>query len=383
MANPTLALELPPKLSAVIGQRGLEFHSLAEVFEFATKVAASGMAPKSMSRPEQILVAIQTGMEAGLSPMRALSSIYVVGGTPTWKGDAARALVGAAGVLKAGTRVEVFLEIAGKPVETATDEELEAGNALGVCRTWRDGWPAAVRSVFAVSDARRAGLWRKDGPWRQYPQRMLLYRALGIHMREYYGDVLLGLTTSEEAQDIPRAVVNITPARTGPVASPAAETLPAWALEPEGLEDVYEGFGNGMDVYASDFGIHKVVPNRFGFIEPEEPLAASGGPTDSLDALDTVPVPLEPLPPAPDPLPVPLPVPLPPPRQARPATREEKMALSDEIHLRCSTEEDPVKVAVALRAHLRSRFGDSAKMTDFDVSDARAAVASWRREPDN
>jgi hypothetical protein len=60
-----------------------------------------------------------------------------------------------------------------------------------------------VESRFSVEDAKRAGLWGKQGPWTAYPKRMLSMRARGFAIRDCFADVLKGLITAEEAQDYP------------------------------------------------------------------------------------------------------------------------------------------------------------------------------------
>jgi hypothetical protein len=68
-----------------------------------------------------------------------------------------------------------------------------------------------LETRFSVADAKLAGLWGKSGPWSQYPERMLLFRARGFNLRDNFGDVLKGLRTHEELRDIPREPRNVTP----------------------------------------------------------------------------------------------------------------------------------------------------------------------------
>jgi hypothetical protein len=56
---------------------------------------------------------------------------------------------------------------------------------------------------FSVTDAKKAQLWGKGGPWSQYARRMLQMRARGFALRDAFPDVLRGLITAEEAQDYP------------------------------------------------------------------------------------------------------------------------------------------------------------------------------------
>jgi hypothetical protein len=78
-----------------------------------------------------------------------------------------------------------------------------------------------------VAEAKKAGLWGKQGPWTQYPRRMLQMRARGFALRDAFPDVLRGLVTAEEAADYthvepePVRVTQPTPP-TPPVADDAA-----------------------------------------------------------------------------------------------------------------------------------------------------------------
>src|SRR3990167_2763716 len=185
--------------------------SLHDALPISRAVVASGLAPRGMESAEKVMVAVQTGMEAGLTPMRALSSVVVIGGVPTWKGDAARALVEASGELKQGTHVQ-------------TGTRAEGDQLTGWCRTWARDATEPEETTFATADAKRAGLWGKQGPWTQYPQRMLQYRALGFHLRDHFGAVLMGLRTAEEQQDM----VELHQVTSMPAAGPAQ--VPAWAM---------------------------------------------------------------------------------------------------------------------------------------------------------
>jgi len=163
---------------------------LTEAMEFSERLAKSQMVPRNyQNKPEDVLVAVQWGLEIGLAPMQALQNISVINGKPSVYGDAALALVQASPVCE---DVQEYVEGEGTT------------NPIAVCIAIRKGRkPVTVK--FSVEDARRAGLWGKQGPWTQYPKRMLQMRARGFALRDAFPDVLKGLITSEEAQDYPQA----------------------------------------------------------------------------------------------------------------------------------------------------------------------------------
>lgn len=201
--------------------------SVEQIEMLAKIIARSDLAPKDYrGKPENTMVAIMMGQEIGVSPMQAVQGIAVINGRPSVWGDLLLALCRA------------------HPQCQGIDESLEydnAGNVVAaICKAQRNGHQQERR--FSVEDAKRAGLWTKDGPWKQYPNRMLQMRARGFCLRDVFADALRGLSCAEEQADFvieaesqrPAAVVAIADqraARTERAAYPAEEfeaNLPKW-----------------------------------------------------------------------------------------------------------------------------------------------------------
>lgn len=161
--------------------RGVNFQSYDELGRFCVAVQQSGLAPKSFSTPQAIMVAVQHGLELGLPPMQALQSIAVINGRPCLWGDAALALA---------TSRPDFEDI----IEEVSDNE-------ATCTVKRKGRTPVVRR-FSVDDAKKAGLWGKAGPWSQYPKRMLQCRARAFALRDAFPDALRGVAIREEQDDV-------------------------------------------------------------------------------------------------------------------------------------------------------------------------------------
>jgi len=187
MENNTLTA---PKAPLPIGAKGIELESFEALWRFAQCVAASPFAPRGMEKAEAIVPAIQLGLELGLTPMSALQNVAVINGRPGIYGDAALALVRASG------RCESYSQ----------KIEGEGDNRAATVISKRDDQEEAITSVFSVTDAKKAGLWGKQGPWSQYPDRMLLFRARGFNLRDNFGDILKGLQTLEEITDYMKPV---------------------------------------------------------------------------------------------------------------------------------------------------------------------------------
>lgn len=179
-----------PKPPILAGPRGLQLTSLDEYYRFSQYVAASRLAPRGLDSPEAILVALEYGAELGLSPMQSLQAVAVVNGRPALWGDTMLAVCMASDLWDS----EVFCEaFEGQP---GTDE------FRAVCTVGRRGRHQPVTRSFSIGQAKRAGLWGKQGPWQQYPERMLQMRARSWALRDAFPDVLRGTVAAEELVDV-------------------------------------------------------------------------------------------------------------------------------------------------------------------------------------
>lgn len=166
------------------GSFSLAPQSLDEALRFAEMLSKSSIVPKDFNgNPGNILVAIQWGMELGLQPMQAMQNIAVINGRPALWGDAVIALV------RSSPLCEYVYETLDGDVAT--------------CRVRRRGEDEQVRT-FSMADAKAAGLIGKQGPWTQYPKRMLQLRARAFALRDVFPDVLRGMPVAEEVMDMPK-----------------------------------------------------------------------------------------------------------------------------------------------------------------------------------
>ena len=146
-------------------------------------LAKSTMIPKAyQGQPYNILAAISLGSSLGLNPMQAMQSIASVNGIPALYSDGMLAICRSCG--------------SWEWMQETIDGE------VATCTVKRRGEPEVI-VTFSVSDAKRAKLWGKQGPWTEYPQRMLQMRARSWALRNLYADVLRGMQTKEEVADIP------------------------------------------------------------------------------------------------------------------------------------------------------------------------------------
>jgi len=163
--------------------------------------------------------------------MQALQNIAVINGKPSIYGDALLAMV------RADHRCR------------GVKEYLDGETAVClITRSHNSGEVEEIERKFSVDDAKRAGLWGKQGPWKQYPQRMLQMRARSLAIRDGFPDVIKGLISVEEAQDMPAPMkpVQPQPAPSGPTIAEramAAIEPPQEAVEaPQAPPEPVEGF---------------------------------------------------------------------------------------------------------------------------------------------
>jgi hypothetical protein len=157
--------------------------SLAEAVEVAKLIAHSGMVPKNFEgNPGAVLVAMQLGAELGLSPMSSIQNVAVINGRPALWGDAMLGLV-----------------VSRRDCEDVS-ESFDEKTMTATCIVKRAG-RSPIERTFSMADAKTAGLAGKQGPWSQYPKRMLQQRARGFALRDSFPDALRGIVSTEEARD--------------------------------------------------------------------------------------------------------------------------------------------------------------------------------------
>lgn len=161
--------------------------STAEAMELAKTLASSQLIPKAFQqRPGDVFVAMMWSHSLGIPIVQGLQGIAVINGKPSLYGDALLAVCMGSGQM---TDIE----------ETFTGN---ADNLTATCKVTRRGKPTPVVSTFSIADARAAGLLGKQGAWQQYTRRMLKMRARAFALRDAFPDVLSGIASAEEMQDV-------------------------------------------------------------------------------------------------------------------------------------------------------------------------------------
>src|SRR3990167_1988814 len=168
--------ETKGKEMALTGGFSLQPKTLEEAIKFAELMAKSDLVPKDfVGKPGNVLVAVQMGAELGLPPMQAIQSIAVINGRPAIWGD---------GLLAVGQSKPAY--------ESHRETQDPAGQWAEITVKRKGSEPHTVR--FTAEMAKKAGLWGKQGPWTNYPTRMLQMRARSWALRDKFADVLKGIS---------------------------------------------------------------------------------------------------------------------------------------------------------------------------------------------
>jgi hypothetical protein len=153
-----------------------------EAWRIAETLSKSGLLPQALQgKPQDVLVTILTGAEIGLSPMQSIRDIAVVKGK---------------GYIGALLKVALVEQ---SPV-CEKWEMVESTDKVATFETQRRG-RKPTRLSFTIEDARRAELIGGDN-WRKYPALMLRRRCESQLCDEVYPDVIRGIATREEMEEV-------------------------------------------------------------------------------------------------------------------------------------------------------------------------------------
>lgn len=151
---------------------------MASAFTWKTLHAISNteFVPRTLrGNPEAILAAVLYGRELGMGPMESLRVIDMIDGKPTPSAEWMVSKVFDGGHV-------IFAEEQTDTVCTVTGIRYRDGEEL-----------ARMSFTFSMDMAKRAGLATKNN-WKHYPEAMLYWRATAQLCRQFFPDVLRGLS---------------------------------------------------------------------------------------------------------------------------------------------------------------------------------------------
>jgi len=202
--------------------RSLAPRNFQEAMLAANMYARSSLVPQQYrGKQAECFVALQLANRQGVDPLMLMQNSYVVGGRPGVEGKYAIALMNARGPFKGG----VHFEYGGKG-------DNRSCTAWGIRKDTGERCEAVVDMEMAKAEG-----WTKNQKWRTLRDLMLAYRSGAFLARMYCPEVLMGMQTIEEIQDVIEVqaeVAESTPAD-GPI-TPAQHALIAVLMKQTGVQ---------------------------------------------------------------------------------------------------------------------------------------------------
>lgn len=170
------------------GPVGVAMSNPADALRACELLLESGVLPSGIKSPAAAFAILQTGAELGLGPMQSLRGIHVVSGRPILSADTMVALC-------VRSPACVYFRLVSGDGERAEYETL------------RQGHPEPARMAYTMAEAQAAGLTRNP-TWKAHPRAMLRARAKAALARDVYPDLVAGVYTPDEGEEMsmPRAV---------------------------------------------------------------------------------------------------------------------------------------------------------------------------------
>lgn len=147
---------------------------------------ASNIPQAYQNRPADCMIAIDMAERMNVSPMFVFQNMFVVKGKPSWSGQACKALIDNCGKFRNAKHVYFG----------------EGDNHGCYIEAIRTDSNEVVRGVAVTVAMAKAENWWQNKKWQNMTDLMLGYRAATFFARIHCPELLMGLATEGEADDI-------------------------------------------------------------------------------------------------------------------------------------------------------------------------------------
>ena len=139
---------------------------------------------------ENVMMAMDIASRMNMGLMMVAQNLYIVRGKPAWSGSFCAAAINGCGKF---TPLEyVFVGEPGTPTEGCFARATRTANGA-----------QCVSETITMKMAKDEGwLDKRDSKWKTMPRQMMMYRAASFFARAHCPEVLLGIQTAEEVQDV-------------------------------------------------------------------------------------------------------------------------------------------------------------------------------------
>ena len=167
--------------------------SNSKTFEHAQRVAkmlaSSDLIPQQYrGNIQNTMIALEMANRIGASPLQVMQNLYIVQGKPTWSSSF---IIAAINTCKRFSPLRFEQKGEGKDMsclawayDLATNDKLE-GPKVTIAMAEAEGWST-----------------KGGSKWKTMPELMIRYRAAAFFGRLYAPDILMGMHTVEEIEDI-------------------------------------------------------------------------------------------------------------------------------------------------------------------------------------
>lgn len=202
--------------------------SSASAFEaaqrMATALSKATLVPKEyQNNIPNCIIALEVACRMNASPTMVMQNLYIVHGKPSWSSQFIISAVNSCGRFR-----PLRFELTGK--EGAEDRNcvawtVERSVEMPVnIQTLDDAKKAKLPILesprISIDMAKKEGWYGKNGSkWQTMPDLMLRYRSASFFGKLYAPEILMGMQTQEEAEDIAPAVRDVTPHDNAPLAN--------------------------------------------------------------------------------------------------------------------------------------------------------------------
>jgi hypothetical protein len=153
----------------------------------AAKLSASKIVPEAFKDdPGACLIAIDTASRMDIPLLMVLQNLYIVKGKPSWSGSFVIARLNSCGRFT--------------PLDFVMEGDCDTLSCY--VQTVRRSDGRTIKGTTITMEMARAEGWLGNAKWKNMREQMICYRAASFFGRVHAPDVILGMHTTEEVEDV-------------------------------------------------------------------------------------------------------------------------------------------------------------------------------------
>lgn len=177
-----------------------DIKSFEDAQRIASMLSSSTLVPKEFQGKEGLancMIALELAQRLNASPMAVMQNLYIIHGRPSWSAQYIIAAINTCGKFS-----PLRFKMDGQGADrTCTAQAVDKSGEL------LEGGEVSIQM------AKDEGWYAKNGSkWKTMPEQMLRYRAAAFFGRLYAPEIMMGMQTAEELNDVievtPTVVVN-------------------------------------------------------------------------------------------------------------------------------------------------------------------------------